>query len=78
MPKYGWAKGGEGFGRSIRYDIRHYPEPVAEVEKTGAEKFLEFLKKSYAEEMLKKSEMPALEFLKSPFAPFFMKSLGLE
>ncbi|KAG8193774.1 hypothetical protein JTE90_005068 [Oedothorax gibbosus] len=61
IPKYGWQKGGEGFGRSIRYDIRQYPDPVV-AEKSRAEILME---------LLQKSEM--LDYLKSPFARFYLK-----
>ncbi|CAL1285784.1 unnamed protein product [Larinioides sclopetarius] len=60
VPEWGWKKGGLGIGKSIRYDIRKYPVPAAK-EAAAAASILE---------LLKASELPALEFLKSPLVPF--------
>ncbi|GIY47275.1 uncharacterized protein CDAR_439831 [Caerostris darwini] len=58
VPKWGWKKGGLGVGRSVRYDIRKYPEVAVKREVPIFE-------------LLKDSKLPALDFLKSPSVPLF-------
>ncbi|KAF8781903.1 uncharacterized protein LOC129964157 [Argiope bruennichi] len=60
VPEWGWKKGGLGVGKSIRYDIRKYPEPVAK-EAAAVASILE---------LFKIFDLPAMEFLNSPKVPF--------
>ncbi|GFS91219.1 uncharacterized protein NPIL_671461 [Nephila pilipes] len=65
IPEWGWKKGGLGIGKSIRYDIRKYPA-VAAKEATSLI------------DLLKASELPAKDFLESPFVPFAPFGLPLK